>query len=326
MSNILILDVGARNKLVNYFKNELIGIGKIVAADCSTLAPGLYDADNYYIVPRCTDKNYIQAIEKICIVEKISLIIPLLEEDLIVISKYKHYFEDLGIKCLISDNKVINMCFDKYMMFEYFKKNGIKTQITYKKIEKFKIDNKNNEIKFPVFVKPNLGCGSQGTSVIYNLNDLEYIFKNNNNLIIQELMVGREIGVDVYVDYISKKVVSIFTKEKIRMIAGETDKSLSFKDEKLFNLIEQIVEKMNLIGAIDIDVFEVCGKYYISEINPRFGGGYLHAYACGVNFPKFIVKNMLNDINKPCIGKYESDICMMKYKDVKIIKLKDRES
>ncbi|WP_032121984.1 ATP-grasp domain-containing protein [Clostridium amazonitimonense] len=322
MKNILILDIGTRNKLVTYFKKELEGIGKVVVADCNKLAPALYDADKYYIVPSCVEKNYIPKIKEICIEEEISLIIPLLEEDLLVIAKNKKEFEEMGVKCLISDYDTVEMCFDKYSMFEYLHNNGLKTQLTYRDIRSFINDKENKKIKFPVFIKPNRGCGSNGINIVKDLETLEFVFKKGNDFLIQELMIGREIGVDVYVDLISKKVISIFAKEKIRMVGGETDKSISFKDEKLFSLIKEFVEKVGLVGTLDIDVFEVKGNYYISEVNPRFGGGYLHAYACGVNFPKYIVKNMMDKTNDSCIGEYEDDICMMKYKDIKIIDLK----
>ncbi|MCQ5081239.1 ATP-grasp domain-containing protein, partial [Gemmiger formicilis] len=58
------------------------------------------------------------------------------------------------------------------------------------------------------------------------------------------------------------------------MRAGETDKAVSFKDKKLFDLIEDFVKKAGYNGQIDIDIFDVNGEYYISEVNPRFGGGY----------------------------------------------------
>ena len=50
--NILILSAGTRNKIVQYFRRELKGNGKVIATDCSNLAPALYDADKFYIVPR----------------------------------------------------------------------------------------------------------------------------------------------------------------------------------------------------------------------------------------------------------------------------------
>jgi len=47
--NILILSCGTRNKIIQYFRKELAGIGQVMATDCSELAPALYDADNYLL-------------------------------------------------------------------------------------------------------------------------------------------------------------------------------------------------------------------------------------------------------------------------------------
>ena len=59
--NILICSAGRRVKLVKYFKDELLKIGgKVVAADCDSSAPALYFADSAEIVPRITDREYLQ--------------------------------------------------------------------------------------------------------------------------------------------------------------------------------------------------------------------------------------------------------------------------
>ena len=57
--NILILSVGTRDKIVQYFRKAFAGDGRVVAADCSRLAPALYDADKFYIVPKiqCRSPN-----------------------------------------------------------------------------------------------------------------------------------------------------------------------------------------------------------------------------------------------------------------------------
>ena len=64
------------------------------------------------------------------------------------------------------------------------------------------------------------------------------------------------------------KPVTIFTKEKIKMRAGETDKSVSMKDDKFFQLIKEFVKKFALKGIIDIDIFKVYNEKFISEVNP----------------------------------------------------------
>lgn len=147
---------------------------------------------------------------------------------------------------------------------------------------------------------------------------VEVLFTHEDDLMIQEFLNGQEIGADVYIDMISGEVVSIFTKKKLKMRAGETDKAVSFKDDRLFVLIERFVKETGYRGQIDIDIFEINGQYYISEVNPRFGGGYPHAYECGVDHTKMILENLKGNVNIKCIGNYEEGIFMMKYNEVKI--------
>ena len=137
-------------------------------------------------------------------------------------------------------------------------------------------------------------------------------------MMIQQYLRGQEIGADVYIDLISGKVVSIFTKKKLVMRAGETDKAVSFRDEKLFRLIERFAAESGFRGQIDIDLFEQDGEYVISEVNPRFGGGYPHAYECGVDHMTLIVNNLLGIANEPSIGGYADGVYMMKYNELMI--------
>ena len=139
-------------------------------------------------------------------------------------------------------------------------------------------------------------------------------------IMIQEFLHGQEIGADVYIDMVSGDVVSIFTKKKIKMRAGETDKAVSFKDPALFALIEKIVQEAGYRGQIDIDIFEIDGKYYISEVNPRFGGGYPHAYEAGCDHMKLILNNLQGKANPKRIGLYDENVYMMKYNEVKILR------
>ena len=102
------------------------------------------------------------------------------------------------------------------------------------------------------------------------------------------------------------------------MRAGETDKARSFKNEKLYKMIEKFVEEAGYNGQIDIDIFDIDGDYYISEVNPRFGGGYPHAYESGANHMKLIMNNLDGRENENTIGHYEEGTYMMKYNEIMI--------
>ena len=70
---------------------------------------------------------------------------------------------------------------------------------------------KDGKINFPVFVKPIKGSASINISKVNCKEEVDLLFNLYDNLMIQEYLDGTEIGADVYIDPISKKVVSIFT-------------------------------------------------------------------------------------------------------------------
>ena len=176
-----------------------------------------------------------------------------------------------------------------------------------------------SKAKYPVFVKPARGSASIAISKVYDKETVELLFAHDENLMIQEFLDGQEIGADVYIDMISGEIISIFTKKKIVMRAGETDKAESFKDEKLIELIKKFVSEAGYRGQIDIDIFDVNGEYYISEVNPRFGGGYPHAYESGADHMKLIVNNLEGNVNQCVVGEnYEIGTYMMKYNEIMI--------
>ena len=316
--NILILSAGTRNKVVQYFKKTLNGEGTVVATDCSELAPAIYDADKHYIVPRMTDDGYLDEIIKICKAEKIDGVLSLIDPELSLLSENEEMFSQVGVKVIGSSYDLCEMALDKYEMYKWLKKNGYNTARSYMDKNEFYRDLEAGTISFPVFVKPARGSASIAISKVYGKETVELLFDHDDGLMIQEFMNGQEIGADVYIDMISHEVVSIFTKKKIKMRAGETDKAVSFKDERLFALIEEFVKKSGFNGQIDIDIFDIDGEYYISEVNPRFGGGYPHAYESGADHMKLIINNLKGISNTRNIGNYSEGIYMMKYNEIMI--------
>jgi len=235
-----------------------------------------------------------------------------------LIAKHRKDFEAVGTTVIESDYDICERTLDKYAMYKWLTANGYLCAKTYISKDEFMEDLENKKISFPVFVKPICGSASIAISKVQDIETLNLLFSHNDNLMIQEFLDGQEIGADCYIDMLSGETVSIFTKKKIVMRAGETDKAVSFKDEKLFTLIKKFCSEFGFCGQIDIDIFDVNGKYYISEVNPRFGGGYPHAYECGVNHMSLIVNNLEGRKNSVNIGCYDEDIYMMKYNELKI--------
>lgn len=318
--NFLILAAGTRNKVVQYFKRTFDGIGTIVATDASELGPAIYDADKHYIVSQITAPGYIDEILDICKKEKIDGVLSLIDSELSLLAANEGKFKAIGTTVIGSSCKLCEMSLDKMQMYRWLKAHGYKCARSWRDAEEFYKSVENGEVTFPVFVKPYRGSASISISKVYDMETVELLFSHRKDLMIQEFLNGQEIGADVYIDLISGEVVSIFTKKKILMRAGETDKAVSFKDPALFALIEKFVLEAGYRGQIDIDVFDVDGQYYISEVNPRFGGGYPHAYEAGCDHIQLILNNLNGVVNQKNIGAYDEGIYMMKYNEIKIFK------
>lgn len=321
MSNVLITSAGTRNKIIQYFK-ENNQDGKIIATDMSELAPAIYEADKHYIVPRITDPDYIDIILDICKKENVDGILSLIDPELSLLAKNEDKFKDIGVKIIGSSYECCELALDKMNMFNWLKNHGYKCAKSYLDKDEFYRDLESGNVSFPVFVKPHDGSASLLINKVDSKKQIDLLFEEHDGLMIQEFLDGQEIGADVYIDLISGEVVSIFTKKKLLMRAGETDKSVSFKDDKLFELIENFVKEAGFRGQIDIDIFDVDAEYYISEVNPRFGGGYPHAYECGVNNMKLIINN-LNGIENEKSITYEDGFFMMKYNEINLLKRGD---
>lgn len=319
-TNILILSCGTRNKVVQYFKKELKDKGLVMATDCNELAPALYDADKHFIVPSLDSNDYLKVILKVCKDNNIKAVLSLIDPELNLLAENKQSFLDIGTIPIISDYEIVEMCLDKQSMHKFIVQNGFKTARSYTNKDEFYADVEAGEISYPVFLKPVRGSASIDSNKVTSKEEVDLLFKCSEKLMIQEYMDGVEYGADCYIDMISGETVAIFIKEKIKMRAGETDKSVSVKDEKLFELIRSFVKIAGFKGVIDIDIFKLHDDYYISEVNPRFGGGYPHAYESGVNIPKMIVRNLEWKTNEDVIGLYEEGIYMMKYNEVMIIR------
>ena len=317
--NILCCNVGRRGRLMLDFRRSLAGKGKVVGTDNWSVAPALFLADKMYVVPKIRERNYLETVLDICSREDIKAIATFIDPEIELLSAHREVFLSRGILPLCPSERTAHLCFDKYEMFKHLRDHGVRTVLTYRNLASFKEGLEKGEIAFPVFVKPVSGSGSVGARRVDDMPALEELFKEGvYDYIIQELMREGDCDADVYVDCISHEVVSVFSKRKIETRIGGASKTVSFKDPALFDFVREVCSVLELSGPCDMDFFLKDGRYCLSEINPRFGGAYLHAYGAGVDFMKYILRNIDGLANEPEIGCYDEGVLMLMYDDVVI--------
>lgn len=324
MNNLLFCSVGRRGRLLRNVKETIGKTGLVVGTDNQSTAPALQFCDRQYVVPRITSPDYIDIILDICKENDIKAITTLIDPEIEILAANSERFKEAGVIPLCPAPQSAIYCFNKYELYKYLTEKGIRTPLTFHDWDDFLKALEDGKIAFPVFMKPVCGSGSVGAHKVHTFEQAKADwFSGEHDYIIQELMTGGDCDADVYVDTISHKAVAAFSKRKIETRIGGASKTISFKDPKLFAFIQEICDVFEFNGPLDMDFFIKDGEYYLSEINPRFGGAYLHAYGAGVDFIQLIVNN-INGIENPVnIGEYDENILMMMYDDVAIARAED---
>ena len=324
MNNLLFCSVGRRGRLLRNVKETVGKTGLIVGTDNQSTAPALQFCDRQYVVPRINDPEYVDIILKICKENNVKAITTLIDPEIEILANNAERFKAIGVTPLCPAPKSAIYCFNKYELYKYLVEKGIRTPLTFHDWDEFKSALAEGRISFPVFMKPVCGSGSVGAHKVHTIEQAEADWNSGeHDYIIQELMTGGDCDADVYVDTISHKAVAAFSKRKIETRIGGASKTCSFKDPKLFKFIREICDAFEFNGPLDMDFFMKDGEYYLSEINPRFGGAYLHAYDAGVDFIQLIVNNINGIENRVNIGNYDDDVLMLMYDDVVIAHAED---
>ena len=169
--NILLTSAGRRTYLVEYFKKALCGQGKVYASN-SIDTYTLHQADGYVITPAIYDKEYINFLISYCKKNRISAIISLFDIDLPVLAKHKDDFEKEGIKVVVSDYNVTQICNDKWSTYEFLVRLGLPQTPSYLNLENLKNDIAEGVVNYPFILKPRWGMGSIGIYKACNEQEL----------------------------------------------------------------------------------------------------------------------------------------------------------
>ncbi len=112
--------------------------------------------------------------------------------------------EELGISHSTCNSSIAELTFNKKKCLEIVEKIGIKTAKSrlIKKGQNVKENEIRDEIGFPCFVKPNQSGSSFGISKVYSRKELkpalDKALKEDNEILIESYLSGREVTVGVY--------------------------------------------------------------------------------------------------------------------------------
>lgn len=265
----------------------------LVALDSEVLATGLYSSNTSYLIPYANNINYINRLLEICKTEKIDLLFPGLDAELMTLSLHRDSFKAIGTTIVVSEPEVITISDNKLETYNQLIKAGVSIPFTCS-AEDFipRIES------FPLILKQKIGgARSKNVYIINNFIDwqiaTEKIGNKLSSFIVMEYIEGDEYTCGTI--NLNNSCKGVIVMRRI-LRDGDTYKCFTEKNQIIEKEVRLVVESIKPFGACNVQLKVRNGKPYVFEINARCSGTTAARTLSGFNEPKMIADYLLKGL------------------------------
>jgi carbamoyl-phosphate synthase large subunit len=276
-----------------------------VAVDLNELAPALYASDIHAAVPAVGDPGYAAALLALVEEHGVELIVPLADLDHRVLAAHR---DSLGALVLLAGPETISLCEDKYRASRFFEANGIASPSTWLPGEL------PDELPYPVLVKARRGFGSRHIYRAEGRDELDFFLRRTTEeSMIQQVCTGEEFSIDVFSD-LEGRCLGAVPRTMIESKGGESIKGMTIKDADLMEHGRLVAETMGIAGPANVQCFrEPDGSLPVTDVNPRFGGGFPLPTAAGSGYPELALALARGEHPEPRFGEFREGVIMTRF-------------
>lgn len=319
MGNILITSAGRRVSLVQAFQDSakrLMPQTMVYACDLRPeLSSACYIADKSFKVGLFTDANYIDSLLELAINENISLIVPTIDTELILLAENKLKFKEKNITVLISELSFVKMCRNKRLTLDFFKANKID----------FAPEVDLSDIKeFPFFIRSISGSSSKNIFKIDRESEIQDWMRNKSDFLYQVYIPKTDFFEYTIDAYYNKNGILCCSVPRLRVETrtGEISKGITQKNILNQWMRDKLSVLGDVVGCLTIQVFVKNDKSKILgiEINPRFGGGYPMSHQAGAKFTDWVIMEYLLNEEIEYFNDWEENVLFLRYDQELVIR------
>lgn len=291
---------------------------EILSCDVSLNTTGTYLAKKSFTVPMGSNPKYINKLLSLCVKEKIDIVLPITDAELLPLAKHADDFKKKGIIIPISSYSALQTATDKLALFQFLEKNNLGNP-NYKLVNSWADFLKAIKIlgfsRKAICFKPTIAWGGRGfriidpkinaydmyinqkpTSVYVSLEEIKNIFKQTKKfpeIIVMEYLPGDEYTVDIFMSH--GKALHIIPRKRIKTTSGITTEGAVENNKEIIELSRKITEKLGLDYSVGVQFkYDSNGVPKVLEVNPRLQGTSVISFAAGVNLPYLTVLQCLN--------------------------------
>lgn len=238
-------------------------------------------AYKFHKVPSIYEDNYKEYMFNLLKNEKIDIIIPLIDFDLVTFCNDSFELKSINV---ISTAPLLNTTetlTNKKNLEVFLKNNNIPyvPSVTQDKV----IDDKQ------YVIKPIRGFGSRGVEI---LSGGEIKRKEiEEDILIQEKCNKKEVTAEIF----NGDFLSIFVRERVETKSGVCTKMVPFYNEQVLESLKKLVSLIKCPIALCIQLMELDGIWRITDCNLRLGAGTALSTAIGFQLSRSFLASLVGD-------------------------------
>lgn len=245
---------------------QLFGAGQAV----SNHAPFVYE--HYYQLPSIHEANWLTELVELCLTLRIDYIFPAYDDVLVALAERS---ADIPAAVLTAPENACRITRSKSLTYKAL---GSVIRVP-------DIYHPSMAVKFPLFVKPDRGQGSQGSQIVNNLSELTSAFASIKDPILCEYLPGDEYTIDCFSDR-DQGVLFCGARKRLRMRNGIAVHTASVHLEGAEVLAANIHAALGMRGAWFFQLKRAAdSQLALLEVAPRIAGSMSTHRVQGVNFP-----------------------------------------
>jgi carbamoyl-phosphate synthase large subunit len=277
-----------------------------IAADLDRLAPALHYADHKALVPRVDDPGYVPALATLVAEHDVKLVVPVTDIDQSIVARERALLEPALL--LAPPIDVCATMGDKYLAHVFFEEHGIPSPRTWLP------DDVPDDVRFPVLVKLREGFGSRHIYRAADPAELAFFLAHTPvESMVQELCVGEEFSIDVFCD-LDGRCLNAIPRTMLQSKGGESIKGMSLRDAELIAHGARVAETIGIVGPANVQCFrEPDGSLPVTDVNPRFGGGFPLPLAAGSRYPELALALARGESLEPTLGEFRHGVFMTRF-------------
>ena len=284
---------------------------RIVGTDVSPLAPALHEVDVPALVPRVDDPAYVPLLVDLCREHSVAAVFPLIDPDVPVLAAAREALEDVGAQVMAIAPDAVATVSDKRRTTDFFRSIGLDTPPSWLPGDPALQDPE----LLPLIVKPRRGSAAKNVFVATTPAELAFFASYVPDPIIQELLPGPEITIDVVCDH-DGQVLAVVCRQRIEVRWGEVAKGVTIKDPTIVEAGIEVARRLPAIGPFTLQCMMKDGRPHYTEINARLGGGLPLGIAAGADSPRLLLASIAGISQPPSgLAEYDDGVLFTRFDD-----------